>query len=431
MIASVSGIRGRLNSDVALSDYARFASNFVGAAGGKEVLVGRDTRSTGPVMLRAVASAVLSRGVNVTDYGIISTPALFRESLTKERPAIMITASHNEPEFNGLKFVIDGTGASARVVEESLKQERRARTGFGVLRGKARASYNHDLVRKFGEGSCEGVRVALDLGGGAAIPHAVPILRRLGCEVVAVNGTFGIFNRKIDPMADDLLVLKGLVKSKKCDAGLGFDCDGDRLCIVDDRGAKRGGDFMLTLAISRMLEEPGERRVVVSQDTTVAIDEMVVRRGGEVFRSKVGEANVVALMAEKGARVGGEGSSGGFIDGSFNHCRDSMLAALLIVKALKEEGRRFYSSVRSYHQERVAVRVPRRRALAALKALARSSRDADTTDGVKVWQSRRSWVLVRPSNTEDIVRISAEAETEEGAKKLAGEYARRTLELSR
>jgi phosphomannomutase len=188
---------------------------------------------------------------------------------------------------------------------------------------------------------------------------------------------------------------------------------------------------MLTMALSRMLSDSGERRVVVSQDTTVAIDEIVGKVGGEVFRSRVGEANVVQMMREKRAKVGGEGSSGGLIDGSFNHCRDSMLAALLIVEALKEEGQRFYSSVPSYYQERTAIPVPRRKGTDAMKALAQNSEGADTTDGVKIRLSRRSWVLVRPSNTEDVVRISAEAETESGAKELADEYAATVRELSR
>jgi phosphomannomutase len=119
------------------------------------------------------------------------------------------------------------------------------------------------------------------------------------------------------------------------------------------------------------------------------------------------------------------------IDGSFNHCRDSMLAGLLIVEALKEQGQTFYSSVPSYQQERVALPVPRRKGLGAVAALERSSKGADATDGVKVWLSRRSWVLVRPSNTEDVVRISAEAETESDAEKLAAKYADRVRELSK
>jgi len=435
MIASVSGIRGVPNSDVSLADFARFCSNFAGLVGAEEVLLARDTRSTGGAIGRAIIAALLSRGVDVVDYGVVSTPALFRESRSLSKPAIMVTASHNEPEFNGLKFVVSGVGAGGDLVESLAETKKTGAGGFdgrGRVRRPARSSYNDDLVKKFGKSSCEGVRVALDLGGGSAIFHAASILRDLGCEVLSINDSSGIFERKVDPLADDLTALRGLVKAKRCEIGLGFDCDGDRLCVVDDGGVKRSGDFMLALALSRALKEAsGRNDVVVSQDTTLAIDEVVAERKGNVFRSKVGEANVVAMMREKGANLGGEGSSGGLIDGSFNYCRDSMLAAILIIKALKEEGSEFYGSVRNYHQERSALSMPRGKATKAVRALARGRRALDTTDGVRVSLSRRSWVLVRPSNTEDVVRISAEAETAAKAKEIVERYARRVRELSR
>lgn len=433
MITSVSGIRGVLNSDVSLADFGRFASNFAGAVGAREMLIARDTRTTGSAVSRAVAGAVMARGANVVDYGIISTPALFRESRTKRKPAIMVTASHNEPEFNGLKFIVDGLGAGSEVVEAVVAGEkgRQRSFGSGSLKHQTETSYNDDLVARFSEGSCDGVNVALDLGGGAAIFHAVPILQRLGCEVLPINDSGGIFNRRIDPMGDDLSALRGLVKAKSCDVGLGFDCDGDRLCVVDSKGTKRSGDYMLTLAMSGMLGDSGSKDVVVSEDTTIAIDDVVTKRGGTVFRSKVGEANVVRMMRERGVGIGGEGSSGGLIDGSFNYCRDSMLAALVIIKALKENGPKFYGSVRSYHQERSALQIPRRKAIKAVRALARSHKGADTTDGVKIWLSRKSWVLVRPSNTEDVVRVSAEAETAREAAEIVRKHMKKVRELSK
>ena len=141
--------------------------------------------------------------------------------------------------------------------------------------------------------------------------------------------------------------------------------------------------------------------------------------------------NVVRMMQEKGARLGGEGSSGGLIDGSFNYCRDSVLAALVIIRGIGEKGGKLFDEVRSYHQQRGVVQLARKKGLKAVRALARKKRDADTTDGVKVWVSRTSWVLVRPSNTEDIVRVSAEAETAGRAAQLVRLYSRKVRELSR
>ncbi|MBI3859320.1 MAG: hypothetical protein HY296_03645 [Thaumarchaeota archaeon] len=433
MIASLSGIRGVLNSDLSLADVARFAGNFADAVGSKEVLMARDTRSTGPTMCRALAGAIASRGSTVVDYGIISTPALFRESRLTGRPAVMVTASHNEPEFNGLKFLEAGRGIGPRMLDAVLRDEGKTTREFqgGRVRSAKRTSYADDLVSRFGEKSCDGVRVALDLGGGAAISHAVKLMTRLGCQVVSVNDAYGVFSRRVDPVSDDLSLLCDIVKKKDCDIGLGFDCDGDRLVVVDSAGRKRSGDFMLAFALMEVLAETREKNVVVSVDTTQAVDDVVGKTGGKAFRSKVGEANVVSMMQEKGARIGGEGSSGGLIDGGFNYCRDSMLAALLIIGALKRNGRRAYGAVPAYHQSRMAMKLPRAKAAKALRKLAAGHRDTDGTDGVKIRLSRKSWVLLRPSGTEDVVRVSAEAESQEKAANIARSFSARLKEMSR
>ena len=433
MIASLSGIRGILNVDLTLEDVVHLAGNFARTAVSNEILIARDTRSTGPAISKAVAAAAMSRGVKVLDYGVISTPALFRESRVSGRPAVMVTASHNEPEFNGLKFISEGKGITKEMFDAVMGPDAWQPEGFGAgtIRRALKPTYIEDLIWRFGTGLYEGVRVALDLGGGAAISHATKVLRKLGCEVYSINDAAGVFSRRVDPVADELTTLRRLVRERGCDIGLGFDCDGDRLVIVDATGRKRNGDFMLTFAISELLEETGETRVVVSQDTTQAIDDIVRRAGGHVFRSKVGEANVVGVMGETGARLGGEGSSGGLIDGKFNYCRDSMLAAIVIIRALRRKGRRAYESVPVYHQERVAVSVSKSKAQKAFRSLAARYDDADMMDGIKIRLSRRSWVLMRASGTEDLVRVSAEAETAREALRNAKTFAARLVELSR
>lgn len=433
MIVSLSGVRGVLNADMTLADVARFADNFSAKVGANEILLARDTRRTGPTISKTVAAAAMSRGLKVLDCGVISTPALFRESRVSGRPAVMITASHNEPEFNGLKFIKAGRGITKDLLDlvSSPRSREPSEFGGGTSGRAPKPSYVEDLVNRFGERCCEGIRVAMDLGGGAAISHATKLFGMLGCEVDTINDAAGVFSRKIDPSIDDLLTLRHVVKERDCDIGLGFDCDGDRLVVVDGEGQKRSGDFMLTFAISELLEETKERKVVVSLDTTQAIDDVVEGSGGRVYRSKVGEANVVAVMDEVGARLGGEGSSGGLIDGQFNYCRDSLLAAVAIVRALKRKGYRAFERVPSYHQERVTVRVSKLKAQKAFRTFAAKYSGADMTDGVKVSLSRRSWVLMRASGTEDLVRVSAEAETAREAQDNAKAFASKLSELSR
>ena len=424
-VASTSGIRGVFNSDLLPEDMAEYARRFVRLVGGDELLIGRDTRSTGPVASRVVTSAILSTGANVVDYGVISTPAIFRESRRKERSAIIVTASHNEPDWNGLKFVVDGRGINQAEFDEILRKGAKGdgHPSPGRLARPDGFSYNRELVEMAGEGSAQGVKVVLDLNGGAAIGHAPWILRALGCEVSTIGDTRGIFSRTIDPTNDPLEVLCKTVKNEGADVGFAFDCDGDRLALVDSEGRARTGDYMLTLVIKEALLGAGQKDVVVSVDTTQAIDEVVREAGGRVFRTKVGEGNVVGLMAEKGVRLGGEGSSGGVIDASFNNCRDSLVAAAIIVGALKRRGTKAFGQVRSYHIAREKMAMPRKKGLEAVRKLQKENPGADALDGLKIKTSGSSWVLIRVSNTEDGVRVSAEAPSTKEAEQLAHSYA--------
>ena len=431
-VATISGIRGIFNRDLLPADVVAYARNFSSLTASSEVLIGRDTRSTGELIERLAKGALVSAGMSVIDYGVISTPALFRESRLKQRAAMMISASHNEPEWNGMKFILDGRGVVQAEFDQILKPRRRGvqRAWSGLVRPGPRPSYVSELIGMAGEGSCDGVKVAVDLNGGAAIAHTPAILKALGCDLTVLGGTAGVFSRNVDPTNDDLQLLTRTVGEKGCDVGFAFDCDGDRLVLVDSGGRKRTGDYMLTLAIKEILPGLQDRSVVVSADTTQAIDDVVSELGGKTYRSKVGEANVISKMMEEHIGIGGEGSSGGLVDGSFNFCRDSMLAAITIAKAIKKKGSRVLDQAPSYHQVRLKFTLERKKALAAIKKMQKENPGADMLDGIKINVSRRSWVLIRASGTEDIIRVSAESASLEEAKQLADSYLERLKRLS-
>jgi len=431
-IATISGVRGVFNKDLMEEDLLRYSKGFAVVAASSEILLGRDTRSTGELISRLVKGALLESGKNVMDYGVVSTPALFRESRLKQKAAIMITASHNEPEWNGLKFVLSGRGVLQAELDRILKPPKKTAPVVGTPSARAapRSSYDRDLVSMVGEGSCEGVKVAIDVNGGAAVMHAPAILKSLGCDLTILGATPGVFSRTIDPTNDDLDLLVDTVKSKRCDVGFAFDCDGDRLVLVDGEGKKRTGDYMLTLAIKELLPGLQSRSVVVSADTTEAVDEVVSQMGGKTFRSKVGEANVISKMDEEHVDIGGEGSSGGLIDSRFNRCRDSMLAAITILRAIKRRGPKIIDQAPSYTQIRMKVPLERKKALAAIKKLQKESPGADLLDGLKIGVSHRTWVLIRLSGTEDIVRVSAESASAKEAQQLAESYVARLKRFS-
>lgn len=431
-IASISGIRGIFNQDLLPADICTYVENFAKLASAQEVLVGRDTRSTGSIIARLASSTLLGSGRDVIDYGAISTPALFRESRVRKAPALMVTASHNEPEWNGLKFILEGRGIVqgelARIM--ASKRDKIAPFSSGRLSHQERSCYNSELVAAAGNRSCEGIRVVLDINGGAAVGHAPTILEELGCELTVLGGTPGLFSRIVDPTNDPLELLTKTVKEKKADVGFAFDCDGDRLVIVDHEGRKKTGDYMLTLALMEMLPSLPVRSVVVSTDTTMAVDDIVSGLGGTVYRSRVGEANVILEMLDRGVRLGGEGSSGGLIDSDFNRCRDSMTAAITVVKALKKRGTKIFGLVPSYNIARVKLEIDRKKAAAAIKRLRKDYSEADELDGIKIRPSAHSWVLVRPSGTEDAVRISAEARSAKEAQELADSFMTKVKRLA-
>ena len=431
VVASISGIRGIFNQDLSLTEFARYVDDFAAVKPSTEFLVGRDTRHSGEAIRRTICGTLAGRGVRVLDCGLLSTPALFRESRVRDLPAVMITASHNEPEWNGIKFISGGRGISQSELDQILgATERREKSGMrGSVSSLPATSYNREIVGMAGKGSAAGVTVAVDLNGGVAIRHAPAILEGLGCEVKVLGGSQGIFNRTIDPTNDDLELLRETVKEEGLDVGFAFDCDGDRLVLVDNEGQKRTGDFMLALAIKKLLPERENRRVVVSVDTTRAIDDIVSQLGGTVYRTRVGEANVVSRMVEEKSTLGGEGSSGGLIDGSFNYCRDSMIAAAVIVRAIGKSGHRVFREVPAYAQVRLKVSLERKKALAAIKKLQRENPDADLLDGMRIETSARSWVLIRVSGTEDAVRVSAESASPKEAQELADAYVKRVKEL--
>jgi phosphoglucosamine mutase len=430
VIASVSGIRGVFNSDLLLVDVLRYARNFARLDNSRQFLVASDTRQTGVIIKRTVQSAIIQEGADVVDYGVISTPALFRESRMSGRPAVMITASHNAPAWNGLKFIRNGMGITQAEIERIARAKTLPRRIEGGRMMYQKAKYNADILETLEKGAGSGVCAVLDLGGGAAIAHAPAILRYIGCTVHTIDDAPGLFGRTIDPTVDPLERLSKTVVSSSADIGFAFDCDGDRLVIVDNEGNKRGGDFMLTLALRVVLSEQKVPGVAVSVDTTQAIDELLRECGAEVYRTPVGEANVIQGIKAHNLRFGGEGSSGGFIDADFNHCRDAMIASTTLIRGLKRWGKKFCRDAGNYHQTRIRVDIPRSSAVKAIKKLAKEGPDADSLDGVQLRISQTSWVLVRSSGTEDIVRVSAEAKTQKDSDEIAQSYAKKVNQLA-
>jgi len=419
---SISGIRGIFNQDLDLNNIINFSRLFASFIindsinSEKKCLVARDTRPSSDIILRTVSAAIMEKGIDVFDLGVAPTPFVFRESI-KYGNAIIVTASHNPLEWNGLKFVINGRGMFEEELDSIQQQDATSSTGYGKSY-HINSKYILDILefmrknRYLDDGGKRTNTVGLDPGGGAISSFIPKLYDSMNQDFLSINDIAGISSRSPDPTTDDLFELRKLVLSKKLDLGFAFDMDADRLVVVDRNGNKLSTDLTLLLCIASTLYH-GAKKFVVSIDTSNAIEHMVTDHGGTLNYSKVGEANVVKQLLNLKADAGGEGSSAGFIMPKFNMCRDGILASV-IISSLNEdlyndciEIASSYSTIRSKvpiesnFQETVIEKFEQK-----FKA---KSFHIIKTDGTKILMDDKSWILLRSSNTEHAVRISVES----------------------
>jgi phosphomannomutase len=422
---SISGARGIYGQDLSLHKAVRLARQFASLVQSGKCILARDTRPSGYILSQAISASLMSTGIDVHNLGIASTPAAFREA-RKYGAGIIVTASHNPLEWNGLKFIIKGRGlfekeleqmlaAPADIVSSSSLPPSSSSSTLSQSIGReysAITTYVDDVAALAGTGSA---RVGIDAGGGAACGYSERLFKHLGMQFFSINAIPGISSRGPDPTADDLADLRSLVLANKLDLGFALDLDGDRLVVVGSSGEKLNPDVTLLLCVVRAVEL-GARKFVTSIDTSVAIEKYVKEHGGRVDHSKVGEANVVNKMIETGAEAGGEGSSAGFIMPDFNMCRDGLLAAATIAtldRKVMSECLAFASQFAQVRSKISADSSMHTKILEKLPdALKAECSHLITDDGVKGVIDEDSWVLVRPSNTEHAIRVSVESRAE-------------------
>ena len=407
MKVSISGVRGIFGNDLNLKDIIHYCRNFSPLIKSKKCVVGRDTRPSGEIVTNVAVASLLERGITVYNLGISPTPVIFREA-RKYGSGLIVTSSHNPLEWNGLKFILEGRGINESELEQLIKEDQFQKEKFGI-ETQAKSNYVDEATKIIGRIK-KSPKIAVDVGGGAAFEVAPQLLRKLGCKVDVINAMPGKSTRGPDPTSDKL---SGLAQSsKKAEIGFAFDLDGDRLVIVKD-GKKKSPDVTLGIGIAGALEK-GYKRFVLSIDTSIAIEKMITEQKGIVNRSKVGEANVVDMMLRTKSQAGGEGSSAGFILPEFNMCRDGILASGLI--ASMAGTKQFDETIKfmeGYQQVRTKVSVDSKfhnKTLGILlKKMKKQSSQIITIDGIKSIIDEDSWVLVRQSNTEHIIRVSAES----------------------
>jgi phosphomannomutase len=438
LMVGVSGIRGRVGEALTPEVVATYAAAFgawaLSKGGSRHIVVGRDSRVSGPMFHRIVLSALQSVGASVIDIGLTTTPTC--QLAVEDHHAaggLMISASHNPIEWNALKFI----GRTGLFLENAEGIEMRALVDTGIRRAQwhelgsiekdNRAVQRHiERVLAIPYLDVEGIRrrgfhVALDCVHGAGAVIMPELLERLGCTVTTANmEPDGRFPRAPEPVAENLADVEKLVRDSGAVVGFAVDPDVDRLSLIADGGRAIGEDFTLALA-ARLVLRHRRGPVVTNLSTSRIVEDVACDAGSTVIRAPVGEVNVAVRMRDEKAPIGGEGN-GGVILPEVHLGRDAPVGAALLLQLLHEDDKplsRIVAELPRY----VIVKDKLDRPSVPLDAVYDALRSAfpaaaaDVQDGLRLsWPDR--WVHVRPSGTEPIVRVIAEAPTDQEAKEL-------------
>lgn len=431
IIVSPSGYRGIWGRGLNESVAKRAAKAFARYVGGGDIIVGRDTRESGPSLSAAVMAGLAEVGADFTDVGVAPTPAIIWKGRTGGfRGGVVVSGSHNEPEWNGLKFFLKGGlwPTEKEVEEQYAIYLREHDDGNHDAPAHEVVDFLDDYVEyalsKLNSEPVEAKhpRVVIDAAGGAGIRVTPRLLRNMGAEVFVINSEEGLFNRRMEPVPEALGRLSDVVREKGASVGFAHDCDADRLTLADEKGRPQSPNMTLAFVAEKKLEIASSNKVLVTNVASSALfQDIADRNGGKLVLSKVGEGHVVRKMLDVNALIGGEGSSGGVIQPEINLTRDGVIAAGTILSYVADgvSVSSLISSFPTYYTVRDKVpgtAVVDERIVEAVRSTFPDGY-ISTIDGVRVsWSGK--WGLIRASRTEPVTWITAEAKSQEEARKL-------------
>lgn len=424
LMISVAGIRGVVGTSLTPELALKFAAAFGTFVGAGPVVLGRDSRLSGPVMEMAVEAGLRSVGCQVIKIGIVPTPTVqLMTRLLKAKGGIAITASHNPSQWNALKFVsgqglfLDkGQGKRVISIFQSGRFAYKKYDRLGGVREYPNAINDHVAkILKLSFLDIPAIRrkkfkIVIDTCHGAGGPIFSLLLNKLGCRAISLhNETSGKFSRPIEPQTKNLGELEKAVIAHRADIGFATDADVDRLSLVSNQGKAIGEEYSLALA-ARFMFSHFKTKAVTNLSTSRMIDDVAGQFKTSVIRTPVGEANVVGAMKKHKARIGGEGN-GGIIIPELNYARDAAAGIALILQTLTEENlplSQIVGKLPKYNMIKTTLTVKDPKKFLAKTTKIFSNCKTDKRDGLKyIWPD--AWVHIRASGTEPIVRVIAEA----------------------
>jgi len=401
------------------------------------ILVGYDGRDSSSVISKLVCSTLNFAGLDCHLAGLVPTPCLeFATKTLGYNGGIMITASHNPPEYNGIKPVAsDGVEVSREdenVIEEIFfkKNWKQNSSTWGSTKNDDRTVQTYlDGIKSQIDVSkikSKNLKVVLDLGNGAQSVTAIKLCEQLGCEIVTINqeinGSFS--GRGPEPTPYNLQELSSSVVNNHADIGIAFDGDGDRSILCDNEGMLLSGDKSALLLSNYLLKKNPNSKVVTCMNSGNSIDGIVTQTNSTVIRTNVGSIEVSRKMITENALLGFE-ENGGFMYGKHNHVRDGGMTLALFLELLASSNKSMSEELATLPPSfttKDKISCEKEDADKIISKLLAEFPNADTTDGIKIVFDKKNWVMVRPSGTEPIIRIYAESDSEKNLETLMKEY---------
>ena len=437
-----NGIRGVFGKDLSLDFLVNISRSLAAYYKKGPILIGRDGRNSNNIMFNIVTAALNSDGLDTVDAGILPTPCLQYATKRNEfNGGIMITASHNPPEYNGLKPIANDGVELPRQDESVVEQIFENKTfitseivGQNFKEEMIIDRYIDDVLalvevdrikkRKF--------KVTMDLGNGVQALVAPLLAKKLGCTVITVNGTIdGDFpGRGSEPTPLNLSLMSFVAKETNSDIGAAFDGDGDRSIFCDEKGIVSWGDKTGTLLAKYLiLTKHPKAKIVCPVNTTHVLTKVAQDNGSEIIHTKVGSVEVSREMVKQGAIIGME-ENGGFMYGVLNQVRDGALTTALMLDLMASEEKSLsaiLSSLPKVYQYKSKFECSEMGLIQKVVDSVKnhgSPMKIDTLDGVKIWFDEESWLMLRPSGTEPLIRIYGESTDELLINSKVNEYTR-------
>jgi phosphomannomutase/phosphoglucomutase len=432
------GVRRLANQELNPEFASKLAAAYGTLVQGK-VAVGGDTRTSTPMIKHAVISGLLSSGCDVVDLGILPTPGVQYAARNYFDGGVIITASHNPPQYNGIKFVDEDGIGIPDVMEEKIEDmffnENPKRVAWDEI---GEVTINDRIVEEYQQEALKRVdqevikkarlKIVVDCGSGAACFTAPYIFRKLGCDVLTLNcQPDGFFpGRDPEPIKENLKELIEVVKATGADLGVAHDGDADRTICIDEKGEFVLGDKTFALVERQMLQENNGGLVVTTVATSKAIYDVADANNGEVIATAVGDLLVARKLKEEDGLFGGE-ENGGLIFPDFVYGRDAALSAAKIIEIMAKEDKplsKLVSELPVYFSEKMKIKCPDDLKKEVMDKIAEEidndpqGYELDTTDGVKIF-TEDGWLIIRPSGTEPIFRCFSESDAQDKASEMA------------